>query len=72
MAIDNIFNIGIIKNKTIRIMPKIPIMLLIEVMHLKKSSTVSDVKPPMIGMKLLRENLAVLIKSPSDVSVNNP
>ena len=53
-------------------MPKTPTTLLMDDIHLRKSSTVSEVKPPTIGMNELSEYLAVLIRSPSEVSVRSP
>ena len=46
--------------------------LLIDDIQRRNSSTVSEVNPPTIGMKLLMEYLAVLINIPSDVSVRSP
>ena len=54
------------------IIPKIPTTLFMDDIHLKNKSTVSDVKPPTIGIKALKEYFAVFIKSPSDVSVKRP
>lgn len=71
-AIKSILSIGTNKRSIIRIIPKIPTTLLIDDIHLRNSSTVSDVNPPTIGIKLLRENFAVLSKSPSDVLVKSP
>ena len=52
--------------------PNIPTTFFIVPIHLIYNSTVSEVKPPTMGMKLLMEYFAVLIRIPSDVSVSNP
>ena len=54
------------------IIPKTPTTLFMEDIQRRNNSTVSEVNPPTIGIKLLRENLAVFSKSPSEVSVRSP
>ena len=54
------------------IIPKTPTMFFIVLIHFMKSSAVSAVKPPTIGINVLREYLAVFIRSPSDASVIRP
>ena len=72
IAMESIFINGTIKSKSKIIMPNMPTTFLIDDIHLRNSSTVSEVKFPMIGIKLLSENFAVLINNPSEVCVNNP
>lgn len=71
-AINSILIIGIAIVSTNIIIPNMPTTLFIQPIHCKNNPMVSDVKLPTIGIKLLSENLVVLINIPSEVSVNNP
>ena len=71
-AVASILTRGTVRSSRRIIIPKIPRTLLIDDIQRRNSSTVSEVNPPTIGMKLLMEYLAVLINIPSDVSVRSP
>ena len=67
-----IFSIGISIRDTMRRIPKIPTIPLIDPMHLIKSSTVSAVNPPTMGINASKEYFAVPIIRLSEVCVISP